>query len=197
MSAAPSAQIGARARRNAIDCAPAIALAARRQARLRPEIDREGEGWQGVQFMAQSSILSPSERRFLDLQRVGHLATADRQSVPHVVPICFALIESTLYSSIDDKPKGKSSQPLKRLRNIRENPHVCVVVDRYREDWKRLAWVMLWGRAEILTQGSEHDHAQEALRNRYQQYRGMRISSYPVIALRVERAASWGNLSVR
>jgi PPOX class probable F420-dependent enzyme len=146
--------------------------------------------------MAQTSMLSSSERRFLELQSVGHLATADRQLVPHVVPVCFTLIESTLYSSIDDKPKARSGQPLKRLRNIRENPNVCVVVDRYCEDWKLLGWVMLWGRAEILAQGAEHDHAQAALRTRYPQYRAMQISSYPVIAVRVERAANWGNLSV-
>ena len=147
--------------------------------------------------MAQSVVLSPRERRFLNRQRVGHLATADRQAVPHVVPICFAVRESTLYFSIDDKPKGISRQPLKRLRNIQANPNVCVVVDCYDEDWKRLAWVMLWGRAEILADGPEHDRAQALLRTRYRQYQAMQLSSYPVVAIRVQRTASWGNLSIR
>ena len=142
-------------------------------------------------------MLSSDERQFLCAQRVGRLATADEQAIPHVVPICFVLSERTLYSSIDDKPKNKPGRPLKRLRNIQSNPNVSVVVDRYDEDWTLLGWVLLWGRAEILTTGSEHDRAQELLRTRYPQYRTMRISGYPVIAVRIERTASWGNLSAR
>ena len=142
-------------------------------------------------------MLSSDERQFLSAQRVGHLATADEQAVPHVVPICFALSEGVLYSSIDDKPKQKSRQPLKRLRNIAVNPNVSVVVDRYDEDWTLLGWVLLRGRAEILDKGREHVLAQELLRVRDPQYRAMQISDYPVIAVRIERATSWGNLSGR
>jgi PPOX class probable F420-dependent enzyme len=142
-------------------------------------------------------MLSPDERQFLSAQRVGHLATADEGANPHVVPICFVLSESTLYSSIDDKPKKGSGLPLKRLRNIEANSKVAVVIDRYDEDWTSLGWVLLWGRAEILTAGSEHDRAQDLLRGRYPQYRAMQISTYPVIAVRIERTASWGNLSAR
>ena len=142
-------------------------------------------------------MLSSDERQFLSAQRVGRLATADEQAIPHVVPICFVVSGSTLYTSIDDKPKSEPRRPLKRLRNIQSNPNVSVVVDRYDEDWTLLGWVLLAGRAEILTTGSEHDHAQELLRTRYPQYRTMQISGYPVIAVRIERTASWGNLSAR
>jgi len=142
-------------------------------------------------------MLSSDERRFLSAQRVGRLATADEQAIPHVVPICFVLSGSTLYSSIDAKPKKEPRRPLKRLRNIQSNPNVSVVVDRYDEDWTLLGWVLLAGRAEILAAGSEHDHAQELLRTRYPQYRTMQISAHPVIAVRIERTASWGNLSAR
>ncbi len=44
---------------------------------------------------------------------------------------------------------------------------VAIVVDRYDEDWTRLGWVMLRGRAEILRAGTEHERAQELLRSRY------------------------------
>ena len=85
---------------------------------------------------------------------------------------------------------------LKRLRNIAENPVVALVVDRYDEDWKRLGWVMLRGKAEILSGGTEHRRAQALLRSRYPQLRAMRISRYPVIAVRIERVTSWGDLSI-
>ncbi len=139
-------------------------------------------------------ILPDRERRFLAARRVGHLATADARARPHVVPVCFAVADETLYITIDEKPK-RGGRPLKRLRNIAENPAVAVTVDRYDEDWTRLGWVMLRGNAEILAGGDEHARAQALLCTRYPQLAAMRIADLPVIAVRLERVTSWGNLS--
>ena len=144
----------------------------------------------------EASMLSDGERRFLAHQRIARLATADSRAVPHVVPVCFAMSDNTLYITIDEKPKRRSSAALKRLRNIAENPAVAVVVDRYDEEWAMLGWVMLHGQAEILTEGTEHQDAQTLLRSRYPQLRAMQIAQYPVIAVRIARTTSWGNLSV-
>jgi PPOX class probable F420-dependent enzyme len=141
-------------------------------------------------------MLSNGERRFLSQQRVAHLATADRRAVPHVVPVCFAVAGETLYLTIDEKPKRRPATALKRLKNIAENPAVAVIVDRYDEDWARLGWVMLRGRAEILREGQEHQDAQALLRSRYPQLAAMQIATYPVIAVRIKRTRSWGDLSV-
>jgi PPOX class probable F420-dependent enzyme len=141
-------------------------------------------------------MMPDRERSFLVAQRVGHLATADAHGNPHVVPVCFAIAADALYITIDEKPKRTSSRPLKRLRNMIDNPSTAFVADRYDEDWSRLGWVMLRGRAEILTNGAEHDRAQELLRERYAQYRAMHLAELPVIALRIERVTSWGNLTV-
>ena len=141
-------------------------------------------------------MLSDGERRFLAHRRIAHLATADARAVPHVVPVCFAMSEGTLYITIDEKPKRQPGTALKRLRNIVENPAVAVVVDRYDEDWALLGWVMLRGRAEILLGGTEHDDAQALLRFRYRQLSGMQIAQHPVVAVRIERTTSWGNLFV-
>jgi PPOX class probable F420-dependent enzyme len=140
-------------------------------------------------------MVSNQEREFLSGRRVAYLATADARAVPHVVPVCFALSGETLYVTIDEKPKRTTGMPLKRLRNIAENPAVAMVVDRYDEDWTRLGWVMLRGRAEILREGAEHDAAQALLRSRYPQLAAMRIAEHPVIAVRIARATSWGDLS--
>ena len=139
-------------------------------------------------------MLSGVERRFVESMRVARLATADANGVPHVVPICYALIGDDLYVTIDEKPKHPDVRAMKRLRNIEANPAVAVVVDRYDEDWSRLAWVMLRGRADVLDHGDEHDRAQAGLRERYPQYRTMRIESLPVIALRIARVTAWGAL---
>ena len=140
-------------------------------------------------------MLSDRERDFLLARRVGHLATADSQAIPHVMPVCFAISQGTLYITVDEKPKRVAGRALKRIRNIEGNPMVALVVDRYDEDWTRLGWVMLRGRAEILRAGTEHDRAQELLRSRYSQLAAMRIAEHPVIAVRLERVTSWGNLS--
>ena len=139
-------------------------------------------------------MLSEQQARFLASCRVGHLATADARAAPHLVPVCFVVSEGTLYITIDQKPKGDVSA-LKRLRNIIENPVAAFVVDRWDEDWTRLGWVMLRGPAEILADGTEHDQAQALLRSRYPQYQEMVLDDLPVIAIRIERVTSWGNLS--
>ena len=134
------------------------------------------------------------ERAFVDGRRVGRLATADAGGRPHVTPVCFALGARGVYVTIDEKPKRETARPLKRVRNILENPFAALVVDRYDEDWSLLGWVMVRGAAEILEDGDEHDRAQAMLRDRYPQYRRMALEGLPVIAVRVERVTSWGNL---
>jgi PPOX class probable F420-dependent enzyme len=141
-------------------------------------------------------MLTEAQSAFLAGQRVGRLATADAHGNPHVVPVCFAVADGSLYITIDEKPKRASTQPLKRIRNMMENPSVAFVADRYDEDWRQLGWVMLRGRAEILVDGPEHDLAQVLLRKRYAQYRPMQLAELPVIALRIERVTAWGNLAI-
>jgi PPOX class probable F420-dependent enzyme len=145
--------------------------------------------------MESSGRLSEPQARFLASRRVGHLATADARGRPHLVPVCFVVSDSALYITIDQKPKG-DPRALKRLRNIIENPLAAFVADRYDEDWTRLGWVMLHGPADILAEGAEHDRAQALLRLRYPQYRAMELDDLPVIAIRIARVTSWGDLSV-
>jgi PPOX class probable F420-dependent enzyme len=119
-------------------------------------------------------MLSREQQEFLDARRVAHLATADGRGAPHVLPVCFAVAGSDAYITIDDKPKPAGAPLLKRLRNIAENPAVALVADRWDDaDWSRLGWVMVRGRADILTAGAEHDAAQRLLVARYAQYRAM------------------------
>ena len=141
-------------------------------------------------------MLSARERHFIDTRRVAHLATADGNAAPHVVPVCFGLLDDVLYITIDQKPKRERARPLKRLSNIVQNPQAAIVFDRYDEDWRRLAWVMLRGRAEILEAGGEHARAQALLKSRYRQLEAMQIEDLPVIAIRIERTTSWGDLDV-
>ena len=136
--------------------------------------------------------LSPADRAFLHQARVGHLATASADGVPHVVPVCFVFDGACVYSAIDAKPKRVSAPKLRRLQNIQANPRVSFLVDRYDEDWKRLRYVLIFGRAEILESGQDHERALTLLREKYAQYRTMSgFGQGPVIRLTPERVTSW------
>ncbi|MCZ6485261.1 MAG: TIGR03668 family PPOX class F420-dependent oxidoreductase [Acidobacteria bacterium] len=144
--------------------------------------------------MARSSALTQKEKDFISAGRVAHLATTDARGRPLVVPICYAFHGIDLYSSIDEKPKKVSPLLLERIRNIRENPYVSIVVDRYEEDWSRLAYVLIRGRARILTPGPRHKKAVDLLQRKYPQYREMAIDKRPIIHITLDRAKSWGVL---
>jgi len=126
-------------------------------------------------------MFSDDQVRFTESQRVAHLATADANGRPHVVPVCFAYLNRRIYIAIDEKPKR--SLRLKRLRNIEENPRVALVLDRYDEDWSRLAWVLVQGTAAVLDRGPEHGRALTALREKYPQYLEMALEGRPVISV--------------
>jgi coenzyme F420-0:L-glutamate ligase / coenzyme F420-1:gamma-L-glutamate ligase len=134
------------------------------------------------------------EKLFVRSARVAHLATADADGRPHVIPICFAFDGKNLYSPIDAKPKKTSPLRLKRIRNIRANPHVAAVIDRYDEDWKKLAYVLITGRAKILLKGAQHRRAVRLLRKKYPQYRKMRLEERPIICISPKRWKIWGSL---
>jgi len=114
---------------------------------------------------------------------------------PYVVPVCFALIgddEPSIVSVLDEKPKRVADRNLRRVRNIQANPGVALVVDRYDEDWTKLAFVQVRGNALILSPGEDgHAGAIAALRAKYPQYRAMAIEQRPVIAISNLTATSW------
>ena len=53
---------------------------------------------------------------------------------------------------------------------------------------------MLQGKGALLLNGDEHAKAQRLLKTRYPQLAGMQIDELPVIAIRIDRVISWGNL---
>jgi PPOX class probable F420-dependent enzyme len=137
--------------------------------------------------------LSRNIRTFIRAARVAHLGTADSGGQPLVIPICFVFDGNHIYSPIDEKPKKISPQKLKRLRNIAENPKVSLIIDRYDEDWQRLAYVLITGRGKILLRGTRHRRAVLLLRKKYPQYERMTINERPMIVITPLRMRNWGN----
>ena len=120
--------------------------------------------------------------------RVARLATIDPDGRPHLVPIVFALDGETLYCAVD--AKRKRSRRLRRIENARERPEVTVLIDHYGEDWGRLWWVRLRGRARVLDAGDEAEGALRLLIAKYEQYR-RDPPGCPVLAIDVLEWRDW------
>jgi PPOX class probable F420-dependent enzyme len=131
-------------------------------------------------------------RRAVQGARVARLATSSAAGVVHLVPITFALERAPgdrLVTAVDHKPK--TTMQLRRLDDIRANPDVGVLVDHYDdEDWSRLWWVRLRGRARVVEGGAEHEAAVDALVAKYRQYQRQRPVG-PAIVMEIFRWQWW------
>lgn len=153
--------------------------------------------------------LTPAEAGFLAAARTAVLATTDPAGRPRLVPICFVVpapeagdaAAPLLYTPLDDKPKRVADpHVLARVRDIAARPAVTVLVDRWDEDWSRLAWLRLRGQAELLEPdgadgATEQVIAIAALRAKYPQYASHDLESSPLIRMTISDATSWGDLA--
>jgi PPOX class probable F420-dependent enzyme len=106
------------------------------------------------------------------------------------VPIVFAVEGDTLYSAVDHKPKRSSR--LRRIENARARPDVTILVDHYDENWGRLWWIRLRGRARVLDQGEERQRALILLEEKYAQYSSQPPAG-PVLAVDVTEVRTWAS----
>lgn len=122
--------------------------------------------------------------------RVARLATVDGSGRPHLVPLTFAVDGDRILTAVDHKPKR--SNDLARLRNLRGDPRVCLLADRYEERWEALWWVRADGTARVLGEedAAARARALELLAQKYVQYRE-RPPAGPVVEVVVERWTGW------
>jgi PPOX class probable F420-dependent enzyme len=116
--------------------------------------------------------------------RVGHLGLLDEEEQPRVLPVTFAVWDGAVWSAIDRKRK-RAAEPA-RVRRLRRRPEAALLVDRYDDDWSRLAWVELRGSVSVEPLGP----ALEALTEKYPQYAEQRPQG-PLLRLAPERFACW------
>ena len=120
--------------------------------------------------------------------RVARLATVGGDGQPHVVPVTFAVDGDLIYTAVDYKPKKSAN--LRRLRNIRENPRVALLVDHYTENWDELWWARVDGWASVVEDEQALQDPLDVLANRYEQYRERRPSG-PVIVIQADHWKGW------
>ena len=143
--------------------------------------------------MANRTTLSEAEAAFVNAQRVARLATADEKGHPYIVPICYAFDGTRFYTPLDEKPKRVNESKLRRVRNIEARHEASLLIDRYDDDWSRLGYVLVHGRAELLQPGDAlHADALVLLRQRYVQYRTMELETHAVIVITLDKVTTWG-----
>ena len=143
--------------------------------------------------MTDRIILTQAEIAFVLAQRVAHLATASAEGHPHVIPVCYAFDGQRFYTPLDEKPKRVTGNQLRRVRNIEARHEASLVIDQYDDDWTRLGYVLIHGRADLLApEEPAHAQALHLLRERYVQYLTMALERYPVIVITPDRVTSWG-----
>ena len=135
-------------------------------------------------------MFEPWHRELLAECRTGHLATIAPSGIANLVPVCYSLVGDAIVIAIDEKPKRGGE--LARIANIRHDPRVTFLADRYdHADWTRLAWVRIEGEATIVVSGALMQDALTALRSRYRQYNDMALESRPLIRIQPRRVVSW------
>jgi PPOX class probable F420-dependent enzyme len=122
--------------------------------------------------------------------RVGHLGLLDDDDRPRVLPVTFALGAERLYTVVDQKPKRVPGADLARVRYLRRRPEVTLTVDRYDDDWSRLAWVQVLGTVEVVDDPTTRPGAFAALAAKYEPYRRA-VPEGPLLELRPERVLTW------
>jgi PPOX class probable F420-dependent enzyme len=135
---------------------------------------------------------SPAELDLLAEARRASLATIDAHGRARLVPICFVLIGEVMWSPIDEKPKSVTDpRALARVRDIQARPAVTVLVDRWSEDWSKLAWIRIRGHATLIEGADVPVDVAGALRLKYARYADHDLEHRPMLRLSIERASSW------
>jgi PPOX class probable F420-dependent enzyme len=131
--------------------------------------------------------LPPWAVELVESARVAHLGLLDGDGRPRVLPVTYAVYEGMVWSAIDDKPKRVPGDELARVRWLRRSPSAALTVDRYDDDWSRLAWVQVLGTVAV---EPVRDDVVEALARRYPAYRANRPAG-PLLRLEPARVLWW------
>ena len=134
----------------------------------------------------QTKLTGPAAE-FVRWARVSRVATVSGEGVPHLVPVCHALLGRKVYV-------GSGNDALK-IRNLQANPRITLTVDEYSDQWSSLKGVMVQGRARLIARGPEFTRVREALYDKYPQYSkeaALAPSDSVIIEITPSRVFTWG-----
>ncbi|HZA48265.1 MAG TPA: TIGR03668 family PPOX class F420-dependent oxidoreductase [Nitrososphaera sp.] len=139
--------------------------------------------------------ISPPFKEFIQRARVARLATVDSEFKPHIVPVVFVFDGNHFFIPVDEKRKAAKPEKLKRISNIQDNPNVALLIDQYDEDWTKLFFVMIQGKALVASKREGDIQVRRAyskLMTKYVQYQKVGVGEM-CIKITPKKMASWGN----
>ena len=125
--------------------------------------------------------------KIVALERVCRIATTGRDGRPHVVPVCHVADNDRLYFAT-----GRDSL---KVRHLRANPHLAVVVDLYAEDWSVLRGVMIQGSVSFIDRGPRFRKIRDLLYRKYPQYpkeSAIAERDSAIVEITPRHVTSWG-----
>lgn len=125
--------------------------------------------------------------KILAMERVCRVATAGREGIPHVVPVCHVAVNGRLYF-------GTARDSVK-ARHLRANPNLAALVDLYAEEWSLLKGVMIQGSVRLIERGPLFRKVRALLYRKYPQYpaeSALEERDSLVIEVIPRRVTSWG-----
>ena len=140
-------------------------------------------------------IIPPAVEELIERARLARLATIDSEFKPHLVPVVFVFDGNHFFIPVDEKRKTAKPEKLKRIRNIQDNPNVALLIDEYSEDWTKLAFVMIQGKASVASKTEGNIQVREAykkLMTKYIQYQKVGVGEMCII-ITPKKVASWSN----
>ena len=106
--------------------------------------------------------LTKKVAQLIERERVCRVATANREGVPHLVPVCAVLADGRIYFGSGDDAR--------KVKNLEANPRIAVTVDLYSDDWAHIKGVMVQGQAKLIARGPRFRKIRTLLYRKYPQY---------------------------
>jgi uncharacterized protein len=127
------------------------------------------------------AILEKKEKHFLESKELCRLATASANGVPHVTPV--------IYAMDGDKIVIVTDYGTKKLKNLKENPKVSLVVDEYHPN----RGIVILGDCKIYEKGKEYLRLLKILFKKFEYYRKnpWREGEAPILKITPKKVVSW------
>ncbi len=138
--------------------------------------------------------LNQKTKALIKRSKVARLATVDQKSHPYVVPVVFVFHENSFFIPIDEKVKTVNARKLKRVKNIEKNPNVTLLIDKYQNDWKKLFFLMIHGKATVIDGKNNKlmDKIHKLLISKYPQYKKIGVGN-SCIKINPTKVTFWNN----
>ncbi|MDQ4149242.1 MAG: hypothetical protein M3164_04515 [Actinomycetota bacterium] len=118
--------------------------------------------------------------------RRGYLGSHSPEGVAEVLPVCFTWAGGFIWIPIE-----AGDVTTEAVLSIADGGgRICFLVDRWDEDWTKLAWLQAWGWATLLEDDEEAQRATQALTSKYTQYL-KKPRELVIVRLEVEEWRVW------